>query len=85
MHHLGKLEPLAGVRIRRELDDEITRENHAIAAIEEAIEKRDYRPPECDFCSASAMDVCSLCDRLACEDDFVADGICIECDAEVLS
>ena len=85
MHHLGKLEPLAGVRIRRELDDEIASENRAISHIEEAIEQRVVVPPRCEFCTAPAMDVCSLCDRSACEDDFIADGICIECDAELLS
>ena len=81
-HHLDKL---AGVRVRADVDAEIARENHAIAAIEEAIAERVVRPPRCDFCTAPAMDVCSLCDRSACEDDFVVDGICIECDAELLS
>ncbi len=75
--------PLAGVRTRAELDDEIAQENRAIARIEEAID--NYIPPTCEFCSASAMDWCSLCDRPMCEDDSVADGICIECDAELLS
>jgi len=81
-HHLDKL---AGVRLRSDVNDEIARENHAIAAIEEAIEQRVVVPPRCEFCTAPAMDVCSLCDRSACEDDFIADGICIECDAELLS
>ena len=78
-HHLDKL---AGVRLRSDVDEEITRENTAIGNIEAAIQ--DYAPPRCSFCTAPAMDVCSLCDRPACEDDFVADGICIECDAELL-
>jgi len=81
-HHLDKL---AGVRLRSDVNDEIARENHAIAAIEEAIEQRVVVPPRCEFCTAPAMDVCSLCDRSACEDDFIADGICIECDAEILT
>ena len=65
------------------VNDEIARENHAISAIEQAIDS--YVPPTCSFCTAPAMDVCSLCDRSACEDDFVADGICCECDAELLA
>jgi hypothetical protein len=81
MHHLGKLEPLAGVRYRVDLDAEIARENHAISAIEEQI--ANYSPPKCEFCTAPAMDWCSLCERPMCEDDFVVDGICCECDAEL--
>jgi len=89
MNHLGRLSPtyprppLAGVRTRAELDDEIASENRAISRIEQAID--EYVPPTCDFCTAPAMDWCSLCDRPMCEDDSVADGICIECDAELLS
>jgi hypothetical protein len=83
MHHLGKLEPLAGVRTHAELDDEIAQENRAIARIEQAID--EYVPPTCEFCTAPAMDWCSLCERPMCEDDAIADGICIECDAELLS
>lgn len=90
MHHgLGKFAPafaqppLAGVRLRSDFDAEIASENRAIARIEEAIE--NYTPPRCSFCTAWAMDWCSLCDRPACEDDFVADGICIECESEVLA
>ncbi len=79
MHHLGK--PLAGVRLRADLEDEIASEKRAIANIEEAID--NYVPPTCEFCSASAIDWCSLCDRPMCEDDAVADGICCECDAEL--
>jgi hypothetical protein len=84
-HHLDKLTrpPLAGVRTHAELDDEIAQENRAIARIEQAID--EYDPSRCEFCTAPAMDSCSLCDRPMCEDDAVADGICIECDAEVLS
>jgi len=81
MHHLGK--PLAGVRLRSDLNDEIASENRAISHIEEAID--NYVPPRCSFCTATAIDSCSLCERPMCEDDSVADGICIECDAEVLS
>ena len=84
-HHLDKLTrpPLAGVRTRAELDEEIAQENRAIARIEQAID--EYVPPTCEFCTAPAMDWCSLCDRAMCEADSIADGICIECDAEVLS
>jgi hypothetical protein len=78
-HHLDKL---AGVRTRAELDDEIAQENRAIARIEQAID--EYVPPTCEFCTAPAMDVCSLCDRSACEDDLIADGFCVECDTELL-
>ena len=78
-HHLDKL---AGVRLRRELDDEIAHENRAVAEIEEKID--NYVPPRCSFCTAWAMDVCSLCDRSACEDDLIADGFCVECDTELL-
>ena len=81
MHHLGKLEPLAGVRSRAELDDEVASENRAIARIEQAID--EYVPATCGFCMAPAMDECSLCERPMCEDDSIADGICIECDAEL--
>ena len=83
MHHLGKLEPLAGVRLRAEFDEEIASENRAIARIEEAID--NYVPPTCDFCPAPAMDWCSLCDRPACEADFISDGLCRECESEVLA
>ena len=84
MHHLlRKLAPLAGVRTRAELDEEIAQENRAIARIEQAID--EYVPPRCEFCTAWAMDECSLCDRPMCESDSIADGICIECDAELLS
>ena len=79
-HHLDKL---AGVRLRSDLNDEIASENRAISNIEEAID--NYVPPTCDFCTAPAMDWCSLCERPMCESDAVADGICIECDAELLS
>lgn len=79
-HHLDKL---AGVRVRRELDDEIASENRAISRIEEAID--NYVSPTCSFCTAPAMDWCSLCERSMCEDDAIADGICCECDAELLS
>ena len=78
MHHLGKLSP---ARLRREIDDEIAQENRAIARIEQAID--EYDPSRCEFCTAPAMDSCSLCDRPMCEDDAVVDGICIECDAEL--
>jgi len=78
MHHLGKLSP---ARLRREIDDEIAQENRAIARIEQAID--EYDPSRCEFCTAPAMDECSLCDRPMCEDDSIADGICIECDAEL--
>ena len=81
MHHLGK--PLAGVRTRAEINDEIASENRAIARIEQAID--EYVPPTCEFCTAPAMDWCSLCDRAMCEDDFIADGLCVECDTELLS
>ena len=81
MHHLGKLGPLAGVRTRADLNEEIASENRAIARIEQAID--EYAPATCEFCTASAMDWCSLCDRPMCEDDAVAEGICIECDAEL--
>lgn len=81
MHHLGKLEPLAGVRLRADLDDEILHETLAIAGIEKRI--AEYVPPTCDFCTAPAMDECSLCERAMCEDDAIADGICCECDAEL--
>jgi len=90
MHHLLRRfapsypqPPLAGVRLRSELDEEIATENRAIAHIEEAID--NYTPPRCEFCTAWAMDWCSLCERPMCEDDAIADGICIECDAELLS
>ena len=76
-------EPLAGVRLRSDLNDEILHETLAIAGIEKRID--EYVPPTCEFCTAPAMDVCSLCDRFACEDDFVAEGLCVECDAELLS
>jgi hypothetical protein len=76
-------EPLAGVRIRADVDAEIARENHAIAGIEERI--AEYRPPTCEFCTALAVDWCSLCERPMCEDDSIADGWCIECDAELLT
>jgi hypothetical protein len=76
-------EPLAGVRLRREFDHEIDSENRAISHIEKAID--EYTPPKCEFCTAPAMDWCSLCERPMCEDDSIADGICIECDAELLS
>ena len=79
-HHLDKL---AGVRLRHELDDEIASENRAITNIEEQI--ANYSPPRCSFCTATAMDWCSLCERPMCEDDSIADGICCECDAEVLA
>jgi hypothetical protein len=89
MHHtLGHrapaypVPPLLG-RSRADLDAEIASENRAISYIEQAIDQ--YRPPKCEFCSAMAMDECSLCDRPMCEDDSIADGICIECDAELLS
>jgi hypothetical protein len=75
--------PLAGVRTRAELDDEIAQENRAIARIEQAID--EYDPSRCEFCTAPAMDSCSLCDRPMCEDDSVADGICVECDTELLA
>ena len=71
------------MRYRAELDDEIAQENRAIARIEQAIDA--YVPPTCEFCTAPAMDECSLCDRPMCESDSVADGICIECDAELLA
>jgi len=83
MHHLGKLEPLAGVRLRSDVDDEILHETLAIAGIEKRID--EYVPPKCEFCTAPAVDWCSLCDRPMCEDDAIADGICIECDTELLS
>ncbi len=76
-------EPLAGVRLRADFDAEIASENRAISRIEEAIE--NYVPPRCSFCAAWAMDWCSLCSRPMCEDDSIADGVCIECDAEVLA
>ena len=79
-HHLDKL---AGVRLRSDVDDEIASENRAISRIEEQID--NYVPPTCSFCTAPAMDWCSLCERPMCESDSIADGICIECDAEVLS
>jgi len=79
-HHLDKL---AGVRLRSDVDAEIAVENQVITGLEENID--NYAPPTCSFCTAPAMDVCSLCDRSACEDDFIADGICIECDVELLS
>jgi hypothetical protein len=79
-HHLDKL---AGVRTHAEVDAEIVSENRAIANIEEAID--NYIPPRCSFCTATALDWCSLCERPMCESDAIADGICIECDAEVLS
>lgn len=82
MHHLGKLEPLAGVRLRSDLNDEIASENRAISRIEENID--NYVPPTCGFCAAPAMDWCSLCERPMCEDDSVADGFCVECDTELL-
>ena len=79
MHHvLGKL-----LRLRADVNEEIASENRAISRIEELID--NYRPPTCDFCTAPAMDWCSLCERPFCEDDSVADGICVECDAELLS
>jgi hypothetical protein len=71
------------MRDRSELDDEIASENRAISRIEQAID--EYVPPRCEFCTAWAMDYCSLCERSMCEDDAIADGICIECDAELLS
>jgi hypothetical protein len=86
MHHLHRrigFAPLAGVRTRAELDDEIASENRAISRIEQAID--EYVPPTCGFCTAPAFNECSLCERPMCEDDSVAEGICIECDAEVLS
>ena len=79
-HHLDKL---AGVRLRADLNEEIASENRAITNIEQAID--EYRPPTCKFCAAPALDECSLCERPMCEDDAIADGICIECDAELLS
>lgn len=79
-HHLDKL---AGVRLRSDIDAEILHETLAIAGIEKRID--EYVPPKCEFCTAWAMDFCSLCDRAACEREFVADGICRECEAEVLS
>ena len=74
---------LAGVHLRSDLDDEIASENRAVSHIEEAMD--NYVPPRCSFCTAWALDWCSLCERPMCEDDAIADGICIECDAEVLS
>jgi len=79
-HHLDKL---AGVRLRSDVDAEILHETLAIAGIEKRID--EYVPPKCEFCPAPAMDVCSLCDRAACEDDFVADGVCCDCDTELFS
>jgi hypothetical protein len=79
-HHLDKL---AGVRLRSDVDEEILHETLAIAGIEKRID--EYVSPTCEFCTAPAMDWCSLCSRSMCEDDTIADGICIECDAEVLS
>ena len=81
MHH--SLDKLAGVRLRADLNDEIASENRAISHIEEAID--NYVPPRCSFCSAPAMDWCSLCDRPACEADFISDGLCRECESEVLA
>jgi hypothetical protein len=89
MNHLGRLSPtyprppLAGVRTRAELDDEIASENRAISRIEQTID--EYVPPTCEFCTAPAIDECSLCERPMCEDDSVVESVCIECDAEVLS
>jgi len=80
---LRKLAPLAGVRLRSDVDAEIAVENQVITGLEENID--NYAPPRCSFCTAWAMDWCSLCERPMCEDDAIADGICIECDAEVLS
>ena len=74
-------EPLAGVRLRSDVDAEILSENLAVHHIEQAID--EYVPPKCEFCTAPAMDECSLCDRAMCEDDSIAEGICIECDAEL--
>jgi hypothetical protein len=88
MNHLGRLSPtyprppLAGVRTRAELDNEIAQENRAIARIEQAID--EYDPSRCEFCTAPAFDECSLCERPMCEDDSVAKSVCIECDAELL-
>ena len=45
----------------------------------------NYVPPRCSFCTAWAMDWCSLCSRPFCEADFVADGLCRECEAEIVS
>ena len=70
-------------RLRADVNDEIAQENRAIARIEQAID--EYVPPRCSFCTATAQDWCSLCERPMCESDSIADGICIECDAEVLS
>lgn len=83
MHHLGKVEPLAGVRLRSDVNEEIASENRAISRIEELID--NYVPPTCSFCTVPAMDWCSLCERPMCEDDSIAEGMCIECDAELLS
>jgi hypothetical protein len=80
---LSSSEPLAGVRTRAELDEEIASENRAISRIEQAID--EYIPPTCEFCTVPAFDECSLCERPMCEDDSVVEGVCIECDAEVLS
>lgn len=79
---LRKFAPLAGVRLRADLNEEIASENRAISRLEELID--NYVPPTCEFCTASATDWCSLCERPFCESDGVADGICVECDAELL-
>ena len=80
MPHLDKL---AGVSLRSDLNEEIASENRAISDIEELID--NYVPPTCGFGTAPASDWCSLCERPMCESDAVADGICCECDAEVLA
>jgi len=79
---LRKLAPLAGVRLRSDVDAEILSENLAVHHIEQAID--EYRPPRCEFCTALATDECSLCSRPMCDDDAVVDGVCCECDAELL-
>ena len=82
-HHLDKL---AGVRVCADVDAEIARENHAIHAIELAIDQRLVVPPRCAFCSAPAMDTCVRCERPMCEDDcgIGVPDLCIECFEETV-
>jgi hypothetical protein len=88
MHHtLDKLAPafpqppLAGLRNRADLNDEIASENRAIARIEENI-GAPVSLPTCAYCPAIAQADCVACDDGLCEDDAVWKGsqpFCPEC------